>query len=94
MVTLKEVEALIAVADTGSFMRASRRLGTTQSAVSKIMAGMEQKLGVQLVTRSSGGSKLTEEGKYVHSHAETIERLVMQIREILPEPTEARGQQK
>lgn len=87
MVTLKEVEALIAVADTGSFMRASRRLGTTQSAVSKIIAGMEQKLGVQLVARTSGGSRLTEEGKYVYSHAEEIEMLVVQIREILPEST-------
>ena len=90
MVTLREVEALIAVADTGSFMRASRRLGTTQSAVSKIIAGMEQKLGVQLVTRSSDGSKLTEEGEYVYSHAEKIEMLVVQIREILPEPVKLR----
>ncbi len=90
MVTLKEVETLLAVADTGSFMQASRRLGTTQSAISKIMAGMEYKLGVQLVIRSSGGSKLTEEGEYVYICAREIERLVLQIREISSESTKCR----
>lgn len=83
MITLREVEALIAVADCGSFMRAARRLGTTQGTVSKIIAGMEQKLGVQLVKRTSEGSSLTREGRYVYGHAEEIETLVLQIREIV-----------
>lgn len=85
MITLREVEALLAVADCGSFMQAARSLGTTQGTVSKIIAGMEQKLGVQLVNRTSEGSSLTREGRYVYGHAEEIETLVLQIREIVPE---------
>ena len=42
MITLKEVEVMLAVCKAGSFMGAARELGITQGNVSKIVAGLEK----------------------------------------------------
>ena len=73
MVTLKEIETVLAVERTGSFRRAAQSLGIGQANVSKIIAHMEKKLDVQLFVRASSGAELTEEGRYVKEYAEQIE---------------------
>lgn len=56
----RQLQALIAIADHGSFSAAATALHTVQSNVSSHVARLEKELGVQLVDRH--GSQLTEEG--------------------------------
>ena len=60
---LRQIQALIAIADHGSFSAAAASLHTVQSNVSSHVARLEKELGVQLVDRQSG--TLTEEGAAV-----------------------------
>jgi DNA-binding transcriptional LysR family regulator len=68
---LRQLAALAAVADTGSFSAAARRLHTVQSNVSTHVARIEQELGALLVDRASGA--LTEEGEVVVERARRIQ---------------------
>jgi LysR family hydrogen peroxide-inducible transcriptional activator len=56
----RQLQALIAIADNGSFSAAATALHTVQSNVSSHVARLERELGVQLVDRHGG--QLTEEG--------------------------------
>ena len=48
-----ELEVFVQVAEKGSFSAAARQLGVSPSAVSKIMARLEARLGAQLLLRST-----------------------------------------
>lgn len=63
-VGLRELRALLAVADLGSFRRAASELGYTQSSVSHQIASLERALGTELFTRPGGRGavKLTSSG--------------------------------
>lgn len=67
---LKQFNALLAVADTGSFSAAARALHTVQSNISTHVAHLERELAATLVDRSTG--LLTEEGQLVASRARRI----------------------
>lgn len=61
--------ALIAfecAARTGSFAGAAKQLGTSQPAVSRHIASLEQQLGTKLFDRSRTGVSLTEAGRNFH----------------------------
>src|SRR6202042_1979737 len=67
---LKHLQALLGIADTGSFSAAATSIGTVQSNVSAHVARLERELDVQLVDRASGG--LTEEGEVVVARARQV----------------------
>ncbi len=67
---LKHLQALVGIADTGSFSAAAATIGTVQSNVSAHIARLERELQVQLVDRASG--RLTEEGDVVVARARRI----------------------
>ncbi len=67
---LKHLQALMAIADTGSFSSAAASIGTVQSNVSAHVARLERELEVQLVDRASG--RLTEEGQVVIERARRV----------------------
>jgi DNA-binding transcriptional LysR family regulator len=67
---LRQLQALIAIADHGSFSSAAAALHTVQSNVSSHIARLERELGVQLVDRQAG--RLTEEGLAVLERARRI----------------------
>ena len=67
---LKHLQALLGIADTGSFSAAATTIGTVQSNVSAHVARLERELDVQLVDRASG--RLTEEGDVVAQRARRI----------------------
>jgi DNA-binding transcriptional LysR family regulator len=69
---LRQLAALVAIADHGSFSAAARALFTVQSNVSAHVARLEQELGVTLVDRQRG--RLTEEGELVVARARAIQR--------------------
>jgi hypothetical protein len=60
---LRQLQALTAIADHGSFSAAAVALHTVQSNVSSHVARLEKELGVPLVDRHAG--QLTEEGQAV-----------------------------
>ncbi|MGJ7615228.1 MULTISPECIES: LysR substrate-binding domain-containing protein [unclassified Variovorax] len=57
-----EMEAFVQVIEFGGFSSAARLLGMTPSAVSKLVARLELRLGIQLVHRSTRKLQLTPEG--------------------------------
>jgi molybdate transport repressor ModE-like protein len=67
---LKHLQALVAIADTGSFSVAAKTIGTVQSNVSAHIARLERELDVQLVDRASG--RLTDEGDVVVERARRV----------------------
>jgi LysR family hydrogen peroxide-inducible transcriptional activator len=69
---LRQLSALIAIADHGSFSAAARALYTVQSNVSGHISHLERELGVTLVDRQRGG--LTEQGAAVVERARRIQR--------------------
>lgn len=69
---LAELELLLAVARLGSLGQAARALGISQPAASGRLRALEQRLGVRLVRRSPGGSRLTDEGALVSEWARKV----------------------
>ena len=65
MLSLRQMEALVWIAQLGTFDRAASRLGTSQSAISKRINELEQTIGFPLFERSQRGSKLTPRGEEV-----------------------------
>lgn len=54
---------LSAVVDAGSFVAAGEALGLTQSAVSRAVARLEDRLGIRLFRRTARSISLTDEGR-------------------------------
>src|SRR5262245_2875211 len=75
---LRQLAALAAVADAGSFSAAARRLHTVQSNVSTHIARLERELGATLVDRATGA--LTEEGEVVVDRARRVQRELESLR--------------
>ena len=61
--SIKKYEVLLQTADLGSFTKASEVLGYTQSAISHIITGLEDELGLKLLARDRFGVRLTAEGR-------------------------------
>ncbi|MDQ1231462.1 LysR family transcriptional regulator [Sphingomonas sp. SORGH_AS_0879] len=57
------MEAFVQAAETGSFVGAGRKLGSTASAVGKAVARLEDELQVRLFHRNTRNMALTEEGR-------------------------------
>src|ERR671937_901049 len=73
-IELRHLTALEAVARKGSFGRAAKSLGYTQSAVSQQIAALERIVGARLVERPGGPRRvsMTEAGELLLRHAEAI----------------------
>ena len=67
---IRQLEALVGIADHRSFSGAAEALGTVQSNISNRIARLEAALGTELVNRSSGG--LSESGEIVVVRARRI----------------------
>ena len=69
MSRLEAMEAFVRVVETGSFSAAARQLHMGQPAVSKTVAQLEERLGVQLLLRSTQGLTPTEAGQSFYERA-------------------------
>ena len=67
---LRQLNALVAVADHGGFSAVADALHTVQSNISSHVARLERELGVTLVDRQAG--RLTEEGLLVVARARRV----------------------
>ena len=78
--SIKKYEILLQTADLGSFTKASEVLGYTQSAISHIITGLEDELGLKLLVRDRFGVRLTAEGEAL---APAIRAVCQQNQEVL-----------
>ena len=72
MATLRQLEYLVALADTGSFVRAARTTHVSQPALSQQLRALEERLGVRLLERSTVGAILTPIGRSIVSKARGV----------------------
>jgi DNA-binding transcriptional LysR family regulator len=72
MPELKQLRALRAVAQAGSFSAAAEELDYTQPAVSRIVASLERELGTILIDRDMRPVRLTDAGEAVVRHSEEV----------------------
>ena len=72
-IPLRQVRAVIAVCEEGSFTRAAERENATQSGISQHVAAVERKLGVKLFERAAGRVTATPAGlRYYKSCVEAV----------------------
>lgn len=69
---LQQLDHLLALAETGSFSRASEKVHLTQPALSRSIQMLEQELGMQLVDRIGKRNELTPFGAMVLARARRI----------------------
>lgn len=70
--TLDELQAFIAVIDSGTITAAAEALGQTVSGVSRALSRLEEKLGTTLLLRTTRRLQLSEEGTAFLQHARAI----------------------
>lgn len=80
--TLRQMQYLIAIADTGKFGDAARHVNVSQPSLSAQIAEMEVSLGVQLVERSRRGAMLTIAGQELVRRARNILREVEDLKAV------------
>ena len=68
----EDLQAFVAVVDAGSFTAAADRLGSAKSAVSRRISALEERLGVQLLHRTTRALNLTETGRSFYEHGTRI----------------------
>jgi molybdate transport repressor ModE-like protein len=81
-IELRHLEALSVVAEEGSFRRAARRLGYTQSAISQQIAALERAVGHPVLERPSRGRPLalTDIGSRLRRLYDTVEHAMAAAR--------------
>src|ERR1700726_4248909 len=79
---LGELSAFTIVAEERSFTRAAARLGVSQSALSHSMRGLEKRLGLQLLARTTRSVSPTAAGTaLLQDHAPALERIERAVAE-------------
>ena len=68
----QELNAFIAVVESGGFSAAARRTGDSQSAISKAIAALEARLGVTLFNRSTRTVTLTDQGQNYYDRTKPL----------------------
>ncbi|SBT43864.1 DNA-binding transcriptional regulator, LysR family [Micromonospora narathiwatensis] len=79
-VQLRQLQALVAVADAGTFTDAAATLGLSQAAVSRAIAGLEAALGARLLLRTTRHVSLTATGTRVLPAARRVLEEVAHLR--------------
>src|SRR5436309_15340090 len=69
---IEDLKTFIEIADGGGLSKAARRLGVSESVVSRQLARLEEELGSQLLSRTTRGAALTEAGVTFREHAVRI----------------------
>jgi len=67
-----EMNAFIAVVETGGFSAAARKTGESQSAMSKAVNALEKRLGVALLRRSTRKVTLTDQGQKYYERTKPL----------------------
>jgi DNA-binding transcriptional LysR family regulator len=79
IMNIDDLTAFVEIARAGGVHAASERLHKTQSAISKALRRLENKLGLQLVDRTGYRATATDAGAAILRHAEAILGKVRQL---------------
>lgn len=82
---IRQLEFFVAIAETGSFVRASERLYVGQPAVSQQLGRLERELGVRLFDRSTRHVSLTAAGERLLPEARATLTAVSRFRRLAAE---------
>ena len=85
---LKQIEAFVKVADTGSFSKAARDLYLTQPTISAHITSLEKELKARLFVRNTKEVRLSEDGEVLYQYAHRILILEKRIEEIFMEKSQ------
>jgi len=80
------LKSFIAISESGTFSHAAEQVGRTQSALSLQIQKLEDRLGCQLLDRSSRRVKLTEQGEIFLGYARRMMQLQWEAYSRLKEP--------
>lgn len=78
---LKQLEAFVRIAETGSFSKAAKCLYLTQPTVSAHIASLEKELGEVLFIRDTKGVRLSEAGRELYAYAAQMLAIEKKIQE-------------
>nr|WP_294810125.1 LysR family transcriptional regulator [uncultured Sphingomonas sp.] len=88
--TMADLVALLAIAREGSFTRAAAKLGVSPSALSHAIRGLEERVGVRLLTRTTRSVAPTEAGerllRMIGPHFDEIQTEVARLSELRDTP--------
>lgn len=77
---IDDLQAFLAVARDQSFTKAAARLGVTPSALSHAMRGLEERLGIRLLARTTRNVSTTEAGaRLLHSLSPLFEQIAAEV---------------
>lgn len=82
MPTLRQLDYLVALADTLHFRRAAQKANTTQSTLSLQLKALEERLGTELVERRTTGVVVTPAGQEIVSIARRMLQDAQRIRDL------------
>lgn len=68
-ITLRQIQAFLAVAEQGTFTKAAERLHMAQPALSQLVRELERELGIRVLDRTTRRVELTEGGREFHGAA-------------------------
>lgn len=71
-VNVRQLRALVAVVDEGTFTDAAIALTTSQASISRAVADLERALGARLLLRTSHGAQPSVAGRRVTEHARRV----------------------
>ena len=88
---LRDLNALVVVAEEGSFTRAAARLGVSQSALSQTVRNLEARVGIRLLNRTTRHVSPTEAGERLLAEVmpalEQIDRGFARLGSLLERPS-------
>lgn len=67
-----EMRAFVTVVDTGSFVRAADALSSSKTAVSRLVGGLESRLGTRLLHRTTRKLSMTPEGEVFYERCRQL----------------------
>lgn len=89
---ITELEVFLSIADEANLTRAAEALGMSVSGVSRALSGLERRLGVRLIQRTTRQMALTPEGRDFAGHArEILSRLHDAEEKVASRAAEPRG---
>ena len=80
--TTEQLRVILAVAESGSILKASKRLYLAQPTVSATVAAVEREIGFPIFERSNRGISVTSRGSELLLHARRIAAELSEINEI------------
>ena len=81
----RHISYFLAVAESGSFSTAAKRIHVSQPALSARIRDLEGELGVQLFFRHARGAELTEEGRRLLPYAQEVDEALRRAKQAFQE---------